>query len=135
MCVNFETYWSHLQDDYTSFGGIKIFDTNFDKNNGYTIYENEKVKILMLRFDKISDFKTIIVNNTDYKNFRLGSSNVSNQKWYSQLYKKFKETLVIPTEMLDAILEHSPEKKNLEYFYEADYIINLKNYWYNKNQI
>jgi hypothetical protein len=50
----------HLSYPYRNpklMGDINIFEQPFDRSKGYQVYQNDKVKLIMLRFDRIDQWK------------------------------------------------------------------------------
>jgi hypothetical protein len=117
-----------LENDKKNFDNINIFDTAFDKNNGYQIFETERVKIILLKFDKIDKWQEIIRNNTIYSEFELISANLTIDKPVYDLYKKVLNQIIIPKSILDDI--YTMEESNMKYFYTDEEIIKIKNKWY-----
>lgn len=109
---------------------INIFDKEFDKSNGYQIFETSNAKFLILKFDTMDKWENIIKNNTEYKEFKLYSANLTEEKPINNLYKKIKKELIIPKHVLDKYYEK--EEKFINYFYTPNEINNIKNNWYNK---
>src|SRR5690606_32599454 len=57
-----------LENDKKNFDNVNIYDTPFNKVKGFQTFETDKIKILLLRFDKISTWEEIIRMYTQYKN-------------------------------------------------------------------
>jgi hypothetical protein len=118
----FSDHFKHNLND------INIFSKEFNKTKGFQIYETEKLRLIFLRFDKISHWESIIRENTQYKNFRLFENNLTSQKTTAELYKKVCNQIVIPKKLLDNLFEL--ENDNLEYFYTTEEIQKIKQKYY-----
>lgn len=128
LIENHEIYHPFLENDKKNFDGVNIYSKTFNKTDGYQIFETKKVKIILLRFDKIYNWEKIIKQNTKYKNFKIISENLTSEKESYNLYKKVCQSIIIPKEVLDDIF--TKEKINMEYFFTPKEIRIIKNKWY-----
>ena len=119
-----------LENDKKNFNNIDIFEKPFNKEKGFQIFETDKIKIILLRFDKINQWDNIIQNNTPFTYFELASSNLTIHKPEYSLYKRVCEEIIIPKTILDKI--YDTEDKNMNYFYTLDEIKVIKNKWYGR---
>lgn len=116
-------------------GNINIYKKPFDQSKGYQIYQNDKVNLIILRFDKIDQYTKIIRENTPFSNFVLPKENMAQNKWYKNIYVKFLNRIVIPKNVLDKIIRK--HQKDILYFYGQEYLEKYKEKWYsrlNKNK-
>jgi len=126
--LNLENYHPFL--DVNDFGNLNILNTPFDKNKGYQYYENDKVRALILRFDKINEWDTIIKTHLDdiernYYNFRI--DNLSKNKWYYNLYCQFQQNYFVKSDTLDQ--KFKLHENLMNYFYNSTDIQTIKNSW------
>lgn len=124
----YEAYHPHLENDRKNFDNINIFEKPFNRERGFQVYESDKVKIIMLRFDKINNWEEIIKENTKYKNFVLIPSNLTSEKKSYQLYQKFCNEIVIPRDVLDIMYKF--DQDNMNYFYTPQEQEQIKKRWY-----
>ncbi|MCH2211524.1 MAG: putative capsular polysaccharide synthesis family protein [Fuerstiella sp.] len=102
----FEEYQTH--HELPLMGGIDIMKEEFDRNRGYGFYENQSVRLLVLRFDRISSWPATIRDHLyadELEYFRFAPLNVSEDKWYSDIYAQFKEQVRIPGELFNRKME------------------------------
>ena len=71
------------------FTGIDVLTEGFNKNEGFTIYEKGKYKLLVLDVKKIANCESVISDFSGV-DVQLISSNKAENKWYSELYRNFK---------------------------------------------
>jgi len=124
----FELYHPFLENDKKNINGIDIFKTPFNKEKGFQVYRTPKVKLILLLFDKINNWGTIIRDNTQYKKFQLMPANLTNNKETYSLYREVCDKIIIPTDLLDCLF--LAEKTNMEYFYTPEQIDQIKKKWY-----
>ncbi len=116
-----------LENNKRNYGGVNIYDKPFNREEGYQIYETPIVKIIILMFDRIAEWEEIIRRQTQYSEFKLITVNQTNQKSISNLYTQVCNEIAIPMSILDELFEK--EKDNINYFYDSDDIIKLKEKW------
>lgn len=121
----------HPHSDETLNKYVYIFKYQFNKEEGYQIYETPLFKWIYLRFDKINNFEKIIQEYTEYKNFKILEQNISTSKVYGDKYKNIKKNLKIPVQLLDFYLDR--DLKNLQYFYTDEEIQKIKEEWCDTN--
>jgi len=110
--------------------GLDIYEKPFDKVNGYTVYENDKIKLLLLKFDIINKWKDIIplyLDKNSISDFTYIKSNISTDKWYSSLYKNFKNNFYTTNYLLDLTIHNNSELLN--YFYTPQQLSALLSIW------
>lgn len=99
--------------------GIGVVDLSFDFNKQYGIYETEKIKIYIFRFDLLVTKLVGLLSLITDHDIELYNSNLGNAKWYHEIYSEFKKTLKIPRDTIDTI--YSPRKDLVELFYQDNY--------------
>jgi hypothetical protein len=123
-----QIYHPFLEKETKNFDYVNIYSKPFDKNKGYQIFETDKVKIILLRFDKIDSWETIIRENTEFSDFKLIAKNLTEKKKERLLYKEVLNSVKIPKTILDK--HFAQDEKNLSYFFSNDEIDTIKKRWY-----
>lgn len=82
---------------------INVFNEPFDVENKYSFYQQPGLDVLMLRVDVDDALKEQLISEFLGKNIRLQRANVSDDKWYSDLYDEFKTTGEIPQLWFDQL--------------------------------
>ncbi len=94
----FDVYLDSFDHEYTDswfdkeilrFTGIDVFSDKMPEN-GAKIYRKDKVELLVLKAEQLNQNIEIIKEFVGV-DFELKNSNVGDKKWYSSLYKEFKE--------------------------------------------
>ena len=110
--------------------GLDIYKKPFDTEKGYTLYENDTIKLLLLKFDIINKWKDIIhlyLDEDSKRDFTYKQSNFSPEKWYSSTYKIFKNNFYTTNHLLNLkILNNSPL---LDYIYTPQQRAALVSIW------
>lgn len=104
-------------DNLKEFTGIDIFRYPFDKDKGYSIVENGKWRILILKLEKLNDNQKIIGEFVGVKNFKLINSNVGKKKNYRYIYEDVKKNLLIPAKVVDKYYNCN---ERMDYFYTEE---------------
>src|SRR3989338_6062816 len=123
-----EEYHPYL--DKENLMGLNIYEKPFNKVKGHTVYENDKIKLLLLKFDIINKWKDIIplyLDKNSISDFIYIKSNISTDKWYSSLYKNFKNNFYTTNYLLDLKIKNNFELLN--YFYTPQQRSALLSIW------
>lgn len=110
----FELYHPTIQLRDLNF--FDIYSRDFDKINGHSIYNFKNVTFIMLRFDKLKEWESIIAKYLNFPNFKIYPDNVTENKVYAKLYRYTLANLVIPVEYAKDLL--MADINNLRFFYE-----------------
>jgi hypothetical protein len=114
------------QDELNAVFGIDIFAQPFDRERGYSLYENEHVELLLIKLESLNDcFSNAVHDFFGLENVPLVHENVGDNKEYSHIYKAFKEQIVFSDEYLDKMYA-SPVTT---YFYKEAEIAKLRAKW------
>lgn len=82
--------------------GIDIFTTLFDQSAGYQIYQAANYPLLLIRLENLQELTVETISGfLGLKSFKLKRSNVAGEKWYGDLYRKFKASVELPPSYLD----------------------------------
>ncbi len=105
---------------------IDVFTDEFPFQAGYKIYESTgHTRLLVIRMENINDcIGRAMQEYLGLNEFKIFNSNLSIEKDYADVYKKFK-SLSLPKQYLDTVYD----TKFARYFYSDNEINNLKTYW------
>ena len=128
--MGIEDYHPHTEDkNVGGFGDINIYMTPFDKHKGAQVYSSPRgLVVVMLRFDRIDEWQTIIRNDTPFGDFVMPSSNQAKSKATAELQQRFLQEFKVPKTLLAKAFDR--DKRNLEYFMTADEIQEIQTKWY-----
>lgn len=84
---------------------IDIFDYPFNQDQGYSIIEEGKIQILLMKMERLNDLENVIGDFLGIEEFHLQTSNVGAQKPYRFALKQYKESFKIPLSRLQDIYE------------------------------
>lgn len=103
---------------------IDIYNDEFSFNNGYKIFQNKRIKLLLLRMEDLNNsFKGATMNFFELEEgIKLKDYNIGDKKYYSSQYKSLKNKIKLSDEIIDRILS----SRYVEHFYfdHIDKIIN-----------
>lgn len=98
---------------------ISVRDLNFDHDKQFGLYESERIKLYIFRFDtligNISDSLSLITSS----DIVVHSTNQSTDKWYHEIYSEFKESIKFPGDTIDRV--YSSRRDLIELVYQDDY--------------
>lgn len=109
--------------------GINVYDTPFDYQKGYHIYQNQRCRVLLIRYESIDVFETAIrefFNDPDIQ-CSLPHKNTAKSKYSEEklrLYEQFK-AMSFPESYLDRYYN----SQLLKHFYSADEIQAFRTKW------
>jgi Putative capsular polysaccharide synthesis protein len=90
--------------------GIRIYDHEFDPEQGWQIFREGKWRVLVLRFEDISKNHLEALNEFVVQRYgrssridRLWPANLSSRKWYFDLMNEFKEKIQFSDAEIDAV--------------------------------
>ena len=76
---------------------IDVFAQPFNVEKGYTIYHGPWADLLLIRLENLNDCAAEAFSKFfGLDSFELINANVASEKWYSPMYKAFKQALVLP---------------------------------------
>ncbi|MDT0602804.1 putative capsular polysaccharide synthesis family protein [Thalassotalea castellviae] len=76
--------------------GVDIYSKAFNKELGYSLIDNKGVSVLCISIDKLDDLTSVIEEFIGHKLVLLKDNNSEN-KWYSELYKQFRQHYQLPS--------------------------------------
>jgi len=77
-----------FDEEMQSMTELRVYDTAFDKEKGFSIVSNQKYKLLCLRTDKIVQ-RGKEINDFIGEEVSIKMNNQAQKKWYGDLYKQF----------------------------------------------
>lgn len=123
----------HSWDAKEDFDDLDILSLPFDTEIGHSFYETDRIRLLILKFEKIETWPETILRYLDQSeksDFRFTPSNLSSGKSYNNLYRKVLGDFKPSIDTLDKKFEI--QKETLEHFYTKAEIEIFKLRWYSK---
>ncbi|UOQ87008.1 putative capsular polysaccharide synthesis family protein [Gracilibacillus salinarum] len=120
---NYGIKW--FDNEFNRTFSVDIYDYPFDKEKGYTIINTRNLDIMVIKMEKLNDLEVKIQQFLDMPNFKLNKANIGDNKWYSDLYKRFKKVF-IPSE---DYIEKLYNTKYMNHFYTEEEIKVFRNKW------
>jgi hypothetical protein len=106
--------------------GIDVFAAGFPREQGYEIYEGDFAALLLIKLERLNDCgEEAIKRFLNLERFQLLEANKAEDKWYSDLYHAFKQSLVLP----DSYLETLYDSPYTQHFYTAEEIAAFRRRW------
>ena len=123
---NTDMYFQYEQsiDEVVKYYNINLYEQPFDHNKMYLEYKFDNINFIILHFDYINNWESII-ENIFKTNINLLDRNIGEKKSYSQIYKDYKNNYRIPK----FILEFIQKEKNFNYFNNEDMKNNYISFW------
>ena len=70
--------------------GLDVYQTPFAKEKGFAVYENERVRLLVLKLEKLHDSASNAIGEfLGISDFEMSTANQGSQKWYAGIYRNF----------------------------------------------
>lgn len=105
---------------------IDVFSSEFYQPQGYKIYKKDNIDLLLIKLESLDKHaKKAFKEFLDIEIMNIEDRNVSNQKYYSDIYKKFKESIILP----EGYIEKLYSSKYTKHFYSAEEIHSFKLKW------
>lgn len=111
--------------------GIDIYDYDFPKEKGYLVIEKGNIELLLLKLEKMSECLIAIKEFLEVADFNVVNANHATEKWYSQLYKDFKQEIIFPKTYLDKMYN----SRYANYFYTDEEINKFYSKWLKVKQL
>lgn len=109
--------------------GVDIYNYPFDKEKGYAIIEQDNIRILVYKCEKLKQLEKVIGSFLEDPGFLIKNTNLGNEKIYSYVYKKFKEEVKLNKHYFDYYYKNNLK---LKHFYTDFEIEQFKNKWEKK---
>lgn len=115
-----------FDNELKSVFGIDVYSETFNKDQGFSIYGNDSTEVLVLRLENLNKCAKIAFSEfLGLNNFNLIQSNISNNKYYKELYFNFKHRINIPS----TYIEKMYKSKFCKHFYSEIEINKFVKYW------
>ena len=106
--------------------GFDVFSSNFPKSKGYKIYKGRHPDILLLRLENINEcsqgaFKEFL----GIERFTLINDNRGSEKKYGDLYKNFKDSIKLPSDLIEKMYS----SRYAQHFYSEEEIDKFRARW------
>ncbi len=106
--------------------GIDLFAGEFPVSRGYKIFEAERADALLIRLENLNDcaaeaFKEFL----GIEGFTLTQANVADEKVYAPIYKRFRNSIVLP----ESYIEKMYSSKYVRHFYSEEEIARFRARW------
>ena len=106
--------------------GIDVFASEFPISRGYKVYQGERVNVLLIRLESLNDCaRDAFEEFLNIEGFTLINVNIGGEKAYAPLYKKFKESIILP----GAYVERMYTSKYMRHFYSEEEIARFRARW------
>lgn len=103
---------------------ISFKDLNYNKVDQFGIYESDTIKLYVFHFPFLTQNMSDILSKITGKKIVIRDANMSEDKWYKEIYKEFKKSLYIPKETI--INVYSYKKDLVEIFNTSTYELAVK---------
>ena len=105
---------------------IDVYAVPFDRSAGYQIYENERFRVLLIRFEDLRRVASEALGSFfSVPSPPLHEKNVGDRKAYSDLYRRFKADAVFP----DSVLDFAYESQLAQHLYNPEEIAGFRARW------
>jgi hypothetical protein len=105
---------------------IDVYSSEFYQPQGYKIYKKGNIDLLLIRLESLEKCaKKAFKEFLDIDIISIEDRNIGNQKYYSDIYKKFKESIILPEGYIDKLYS----SKYAKHFYSAEEIQSFKVKW------
>ena len=129
-------FWDSQEPLGNSYAGRDLLSIPFDHQRKCLYYQDSEYRILILRFEDISDWDQIIratLPEEDLLSYSFRSENLSSDKWYASLYRQFLQEYTVKKDLLDAKFNHPSNHAVLTHFYTSVEIETIKERWYSRS--
>ena len=106
--------------------GVDVFCSEFPTSKGYEIYRKNMTALLLIRLEDLNRRASEAFSNfLEIESFSLVEANVSEQKGYGHIYRKFLESVNLP----ESYLDYMYSSKYARHFYTEEEIRSFRNRW------
>ena len=106
--------------------GIDVFASEFPTSKGYKIYEGERADVLLIRVENLDDCaRDAFAEFLGIEGFTLTNTNIGSAKAYAPLYKKFRESVILPEDYVERMYA----SKYMRHFYSEEEIARFRAQW------
>jgi hypothetical protein len=116
----------YFDQELKSVFDIDVFSGEFPTSKGYRIYKGQRADVLLIRLENLNDcageaFKDFL----GIEDFTLISANIGNEKTSAPLYRRFKNSVVLP----ESYVERMYDSKYMRHFYSDEEIARFRAKW------
>jgi hypothetical protein len=105
---------------------VDVFANDFPKSKGYQIYHGKNSDILLLKMENLNKCSQEAFQNfLNVENFRIINANVSDEKEYFLIYKKFINSIILPNSYINRMYA----SKLMRHFYSDEEINTFETKW------
>lgn len=106
--------------------GIDVLRSGFSIDRGYDIYKSERVELLVMRLENLTDIATEACNSfLEIDDFKLINQNIGARKLYAPLYDAFKRSVAIDSAYADRLYD----SRYMQTFYSPAEITAAREKW------
>ncbi|MCA9914326.1 MAG: hypothetical protein KC496_13315, partial [Anaerolineae bacterium] len=99
--------------------GIDVYSYTFDTHQGYSRFSSAPYEILILQLEMANDLRERVVGEfVGVPGLQILHTNTSEAKSFADVYKQFKQELMVTPENLDTVYG----SRYATHFYSADFI-------------
>jgi len=114
-----------FDDQMKTFLGFDVFAHPFDRSNGYSVYEWDGHRLLLMQTERMSGLASVIGDFLGLSGFELSRDNVGEAKDYGEIYKKFRERIRFD----EAYLDRMYNSRLARHFYADEDIEAFRRKW------
>lgn len=126
--INKNYFERWMAEELEYFSGINLAEASLDKKATHFVLENEKFRVLIYKYEYLSDLQEEVCSFFGLKNFKLSSENKAQNKWYNSLYAEIIDELKFDSVFLDTIYQ----QKYVKAIYSDEEITLFRNRWANQ---
>lgn len=115
-------------EEFKRFLGIDVFEYDFDKEKGFCFINKDNYNIMVIQMEKMNSLEDEIREFLDSDDFKIINNNMGTKKWYSSVYKEFKDTFEISENEIDELYK----SKYVTHFYSDKDINTFKKKYFEK---
>jgi hypothetical protein len=124
--INHDRPLEFFDEDLKAVFGVDVFASEFPKSKGYKIYEQDQVDVLLIRLEDLNECASDAFREfLGIEGLTLVTTNVGSAKVYAPLYKRLRETIVLPQSYVDRMYG----SKYMRHFYSAEEIAKFRRRW------
>ena len=80
--------------------GIDVYSYPFEKDKGYSIIKQDNIEVLVIKLERLNDLEQVVGEFANALDFKLINANEASKKEYKDLYKKIRESVKIPDQIV-----------------------------------
>ncbi|GGA78483.1 hypothetical protein GCM10011369_20470 [Neiella marina] len=108
----------HVHWQINKYFGLDLFKSNYDPSLGYGYLEGDMADLIVINMPSLDSASSFVKEKCNLDSFVLNDSNLSSNKWYSEVYKRLVSEIELPKEILDRVVWL--EEPYLDFFFGND---------------